>query len=323
MKDSYSHLLELTVLLSDCEFHDGDTLGEQIGVTRAAIWKMTQKLIDYGVPITSVKGKGYVLDTPLILLDQHKILALLGKTNSKKIDLTVLESVNSTTTYLRQHFSTKQQSICLAECQTAGIGRLGRTWSSPFGLNLYFSCRHHFHCDIADLSGLSLATSLAVLKTLEQFGLDTQVKWPNDIYCGDKKIAGNLIELIAESNGSCHAIISAGINVNMLNNTDKIAHPWTSMRQQSNQLYDRNEIAAELILQINNTLDQFNSAGLAYFKETYQQYDYLYQRPVIIQQYQSTLEGNAVGIDDAGRLLLETATGVITPISAGDASIKK
>lgn len=323
MKDSYSNLKKLATLLSDCQFHDGETLGERVGLTRAAIWKMVHKLTDYGISITSVKGKGYVLSEPLILLDRKTIQASLEPTLAKQIDLTVLESVNSTTTYLRNHFNPAKKSICISECQTAGIGRLGRTWSSPFGLNLYFSYRHHFHCDIADLSGLSLATSIAVLKTLEKFGLDGKIKWPNDVYCADKKIAGNLIELIAESNGSCHAIISAGINVNMIRNTDKINQPWTSMRLQTDALHDRNSLAAELIQQLLTTLHEFSTQGLPYFKKTFHQYDYLYQRPVIIQQYQSTLEGKAMGIDDAGRLLLETAPGVITTISAGDASIKK
>lgn len=323
MKDSYSNLKKLASLLSDCQFHDGETLGERVGLTRAAIWKMIHKLTDYGIAITSVKGKGYVVNEPLILLDKKTIQAALEPTLAKQIDLTVLESVNSTTTHLRHHFNLAKKSFCISECQTAGIGRLGRTWSSPFGLNLYFSYRHHFHCDIADLSGLSLATSIAVLKTLEKFGLDCKIKWPNDIYCEDKKMAGNLIELIAESNGSCHAIISAGINVNMTHNADKINQPWTSMRLQTAVLYDRNAIAAELIQQLITTLDHFSTQGLAFFKKTYDQYDYLYQRPVIIQQYQSTLEGKAMGIDDAGRLLLQTAQGVITPISAGDASIKK
>jgi BirA family biotin operon repressor/biotin-[acetyl-CoA-carboxylase] ligase len=324
MKNGYSNLIKLTSLLSDSQFHGGETLGDRLGVTRAAIWKMIHKLVEYGMPITSVKGKGYALTEPLILLDEKIVKALLADIDlAKQIDLTVLETVTSTTTYLRSHYSRSKKSLCLAEHQSAGIGRLGRFWSAPFGLNIYFSCRYHFHCDIAELSGLSLATSIAVLNTLEKFGMTPKIKWPNDIYCDDKKIAGSLIELIAESNGSCHAIISAGINVNMIRNNDKLNQPWTSMRLQSGVSYDRNKISAELIQQLFSTVEQFSASGLPAFKDVYHQHDYLYQRPVVIQQYQSTLEGRAIGIDDLGRLLLQTAPGQVSAISAGDASIKK
>jgi BirA family biotin operon repressor/biotin-[acetyl-CoA-carboxylase] ligase len=323
MKDSYINLQKLTSLLSDCQFHDGETLGQRLGVTRASIWKMTEKLADYGVPITSVKGKGYSLREPLILLDPQMIRHSLDATVSQQIDLTLLESVNSTAIYSRQHYNPLKISICIAEHQSAGIGRLGRSWSSPFGLNLYFSCRYHFHCDIADLSGLSLATSIALLKTLEPFGVTPQIKWPNDIYCDDKKIAGCLIELIAESNGSCHAIISVGINVNMQKCPDKINQPWTSLREQTGLPQDRNKIAAVLIQQVLTTLAQFNAQGLPYFKDLYLKHDYLYHRLITLQQHQTTLEGIAMGIDDLGRLLLEISPGNLTAISAGDASIKK
>lgn len=323
MKDSYTNLIKLTSLLSDCQFHDGETLGNRLRITRAAIWKMTNKLVDYGVPITSIKGKGYALTEPLILLDKKIIDASLEKTLAKQLDLTVLESTPSTATFLRNHYSQNKKSLCLAEHQLAGIGRLGRSWTSPFGLNIYFSCRYYFQCDIADLSGLSLAISIALVKTLEKFGVTPQIKWPNDIYSDHKKIAGSLIELIAESNGSCHAIISAGINVNMMNSADKITQPWTSLRQQTGLAYDRNIISVELIQQLFSTIEVFRAEGLPYFKDLYHHYDYLDQHPVVIEQFQSTLEGKAVGIDDFGRLLLQTAPGKITPISAGDASLKK
>jgi BirA family biotin operon repressor/biotin-[acetyl-CoA-carboxylase] ligase len=323
MKDSYTNLIKLSSLLNDCQFHDGDNLGLRLGITRAAIWKMTNKLVDYGVPITSVKGKGYALTEPLILLDKKIIEASLDKTLAEQIDLTVLETTPSTATFLRNHFSQNKKSLCLAEHQSVGIGRLGRSWTSPFGLNIYFSCRYHFQCDIADLSGLSLATSIAVVKTLEKFGAAPQIKWPNDIYCDHKKIAGNLIELIAESNGSCQAIISVGINVNMINSTDNISQPWTSLREQTGVSHDRNTLSVELIQELFSTLEQFRSQGLPYFKDIYHHYDYLDQRPVVIEQFQSTLEGKAIGIDDFGRLLLQMPTGKITPISAGDASLKK
>ncbi len=323
MKDSYTNLKKLTDILTDCQFHDGDSLGEHLGVTRAAIWKMTEKLGNYLVPITSVKGKGYTLSEPLILLDEETIKNLLDPALNKQIDLSVLESVNSTITYLKQNFSHDKNSICIAEHQSEGIGRLGRVWTSPFGLNLYFSCRYQFHCDVADLSGLSLATSIAVLKTLQKFGVSPEIKWPNDIFCHDKKCAGCHIELIAESNGACHAIISVGINVNMIRFPTQINQPWTSLILETNERFDRNHIAAELIQQLFTTLEKFSSDGLPAFKDFYRQHDYLHDQWITVQQHNTSFEGKAVGIDDLGRLLLQTKPGNIVTISSGDATLKK
>lgn len=323
MKESYTNLKKLTSILSDCQFHDGDSLGKRLGVTRAAIWKMTEKLGNYQIPITSVKGKGYHLKEPLILLDEKSIKQFLEPDIIKQIDLTVLESVNSTITYLKQHFHQQKKSICIAEHQAEGIGRLGRVWTSPFGLNLYFSCRYQFHCDVADLSGLSLVTSIAVLKTLQKLGVAPEIKWPNDIYCHNKKLAGCHIELIAESNGACHAIISIGINVNMIHFPTQINRPWTSLALETNQHFDRNQIAAMLIQQLLTTLEEFTSKGLTAFKDFYSHHDYLQGQWITVQQHKTLLEGKAIGIDDLGRLLLKTKPGSIVSISSGDASLTK
>lgn len=322
MKESYSHLIKLTSILSDCQFHDGDTLGKRLGVTRAAIWKMTEKLGHYQIPITSVKGKGYTLSEPLILLDEKIIKQLLEPTLAKHIDLSVLESVDSTIAYLKQHYNPQKKSICIAEYQSKGIGRLGRVWTSPFGLNLYFSCRYQFYCDIADLSGLSLVSSIAVLKTLQKFGVSPDIKWPNDIYCHGKKIAGCHIELTSESNGTCHAIISVGINVNMVRFPTQIHQPWTSLALETNEQLDRNPLAAELIQQLFVTIEEFTAVGLPSFKDFYRQHDYLHNQWITIQQHNTASEGKAVGIDDLGRLLLQSKPGTIVAISSGDASLK-
>ncbi len=322
MKDSYSNLKKLTTILSDCQFHDGDTLGKQLGVTRASVWKMTEKLGIYGVPITSVKGKGYTLTEPLVLLDEKSIKQTLDPAILKNVDLTILETVDSTINYLKKHFNQQKKSICIAEQQTEGIGRLGRTWTSPFGLNLYFSCRYQFHCDVADLSGLSLAISIAVLKTLQKFGVSPEIKWPNDIFCHDKKCAGCHIELIGESNGACHAIISVGINVNMIRFPTQINQPWTSLALETQTQFNRNHIAAELIQQLFAILEEFTAKGLAAFKDFYTQNDYLRNQWVTVRQHNTTLEGKVIGIDDWGRLLLQTKPGHIVALSSGDATLK-
>src|SRR3989338_4215433 len=165
MKNKNKNLVKISALLSDGQYHDGTSIGEKLGITRAAVWKVIKKLQEYGIEIQSIKGKGYLLEKQLILLDEQKI-----KKNIKKasVTITILEKVRSTNDYLKND-STKDSEIkiCLAEMQTNGRGRLHRQWHSPFGQNIYFSCAYAFQKDMSELSGLSLVVGLAVCNAIE------------------------------------------------------------------------------------------------------------------------------------------------------------
>ena len=136
-KKTNHKLSQLLEVLSDGEFHDGNALGDALQMTRSAVWKMIKKLERYDIQINSVKGKGYALCEPLILLDTDKIC---NKLHEKKTQLTLFESMASTNEYLRALRHPKGIRFCLAEQQTAGKGRLNRDWHSPFGKNIYLSC---------------------------------------------------------------------------------------------------------------------------------------------------------------------------------------
>ena len=210
-------LVKIAGLLSDGEYHDGVTLGKQLGVSRAAVWKMIKKLIHYGIHIEAVKGRGYVLREPLILLDRMQIIESCSVPQLRASQIEILESVSSTNDYLKKFKSPASVKFCLAEHQLGGRGRLQRQWYSPFGRNIYLSCLYSFQKDISELAGLSLVTSLAILKALRNWVADEKlaVKWPNDIFFENKKLAGSLIEIQAETHGVSQVIIGIGLNVNM------------------------------------------------------------------------------------------------------------
>ncbi|MAZ38916.1 MAG: biotin--[acetyl-CoA-carboxylase] ligase [Legionellales bacterium] len=313
--------LDLVSYLNDGQYHDGNSLGDALGVSRTAIWKMIKKLETYDIEVESIKGKGYQLKNPLMLLDSSRIASQL---TCKSIKLDVFESINSTNQYLKDNNSQTAIHVCTAEQQTHGRGRLARKWHSPFGQNIYLSLAYRFKKDMSELMALSIITSLAIRKTLANYDFlsEPMIKWPNDIYYANKKISGNLIEIQAESNSDTRAIIGVGINVNMCNaNQDQIDQNWTSMQLNLGHAIDRTELCITLINQLIDSLQYFEHAGDASFIEQWAQYDYLYNHNISLIAFDKKINGIARGINDMGHLLIEDTNHQIKSYAAGDASL--
>lgn len=317
------NLVKLVSLLKQGEYHDGDTLGLALGMTRSAVWKAIRKLKDYGIRIASCKGEGYVLEEPLTLLDSDGIKRHLVRRDAS---LTVFESMPSTNAYLKSQPSDGKPSICLAERQTQGRGRFQREWYSPFARNIYLSCRYPFRKDISELSGLSLLVSLAVIRTLRQYGVTEKigVKWPNDILYDQQKISGSLIEIQAETHGLCEAVIGIGINVNMLIETDTpITQPYTSMQHVLQAYVDRNQVCVDLLNHLFDYLARFEAGGLKPFMQEWQQADCLLSKQIAVTNPNETVHGCVSGISEHGHLLLTLADGRQRAFSSGDTSVVK
>ena len=317
------HLIRLVYLLNDGQYHDGTRLGHTLRMTRSAVWKAIQKLTNYRLPIHSAKGKGYVLQEPCVLLNP----ATIQQQFDHAVSLDVFEKITSTNDYLKTFFGCKvaQPLFCAAEQQTAGRGRLNREWHSPFGQNIYLSCLYPFKKEISELQGLSLVVSLAVIAACREFIPDGALfaKWPNDVFCQTKKLAGNLIELQAESHGACCAVIGMGVNVNMLTSPKKcITQPWTSLRQQSGQYIDRNLLSALLMKQLLQYLKRFEKHGLAYFVPEWRASDYLFDQPITLQGFSERIIGIAKGVDQYGHLLLQRQDGSLQSYATGETSIE-
>lgn len=312
-------LAKICALLSDGHYHDGDSLGNVLGVTRSAVWKIIKKLQDYDIEIESIKGKGYRLIEPLILLDQTEIKKHL----TTQIPIDIFESIASTKDYLRNNKNAPR--ICLAEHQTQGKGRLGRAWHAPFGKNIYFSCLYSFQKELSELAGLSLVVSLAVLNAIKLSGLDKNiyVKWPNDILCDSKKMAGILIEVQAETNGACYGIISVGLNVNMIEDNHRISQSWTSMQKQLQKNVDRNMVCAHLINELFKYMQRFEQLGLDAFTAEWTQADYLTHKEIVVSNVDKEVRGVMQGINTQGHLLLQLPDGSERTFSSGEASIMK
>lgn len=320
MSELKNKLIKLVNILNDGQYHDGNSLGKALQLTRSAVWKSIKKLQNYGIKIDSIKGKGYLLQEPLLLIDQSEIKNHIAQ----NIELTVFETINSTNQYLKQFKYHKNPKICIAEQQTAGKGRFNREWYSPFGKNIYLSCLYPFEKDVSELAGLSLLTSLAVIKTLQDIGIKEHlfVKWSNDIVYDSKKLAGNLIEVQAETHATSHAIIGIGLNVNMLHDQENnISQHWTSVHQILHRYIDRNDLCIRLINHLMMHLKIFETNGFEIFMDEWNNVDYLKNKFISLNIYNEKAVGKVLGINAQGYLLLQLSDGNVRVCSSGEASL--
>lgn len=318
MKKINKNIYQIMERLSDGAYHDGNSIGEELSMTRSAVWKIIKKMIDFSIPIDSIKGKGYALKEPSILLHAEKI--------HTKIPLHLFGTIPSTNDYLRKFKNAKSPIIAISEHQSKGKGRLNRTWHSPFGQNIYLSCLYPFQKDVSELAGLSLLVSLSIVNTLQKVGVDDSlsVKWSNDVMYDHKKLSGNLIEVQAETHDVSQAIIGIGLNVNMIHDTtNDITQEWTSVRKILGKYIDRNDLCTLLIENLLDYLQRFNDFGFVAFLDEWKKVDGLYNKMITLQSFNENFLGRVMGINAQGHLLLELATGEIRAFSSGQTSIIK
>ncbi|MEZ9522504.1 bifunctional biotin--[acetyl-CoA-carboxylase] ligase/biotin operon repressor BirA [Vibrio splendidus] len=316
----HSTKLALLRCLADGEFHSGEDLGEMIGVSRAAISKHIKGIQEWGLDIYRVQGKGYKLASRLDMLDQEKLSAV-----SRDASLELIPIIGSTNQHLLERTSTLESgSVCIAEYQAAGRGRRGREWVSPFGANLYLSMYWRLDAGMAAAMGLSLVVGVAVVEALEEMGVEgVKLKWPNDLYHNDKKLAGILVELSGQSGGAAHIVIGLGLNLSMDPTTSGIGQPWTSLREVCyGKVPDRNQLAQALINAWNKSLADYELKGMSNFVERWNRLDNFLGRNVRLIIGPREIEGVVQGIDEQGAVLLKTENGVEGYIG-GEISLRK
>ncbi|HIF18062.1 MAG TPA: bifunctional biotin--[acetyl-CoA-carboxylase] ligase/biotin operon repressor BirA [Cycloclasticus sp.] len=314
--------------LADGSFISGQQLAAELGVSRTSIWNYLKTLEAAGFELHAVKGKGTRLKVPIELLDKEKITPIVYANKQSPLkQLTILDVCPSTNALLAQQHALralKNGSVCMAEMQTSGRGRLGKTWVSPYGQNIYLSFLWNFKSGIAALSGLSLACGVAVCNALEGLGMSGHgLKWPNDILWQGKKLGGILVEIQGESQGGYTAIIGIGINYHMNSQaSNEIDQPWTDVNQAYGRAMGRNTLAARLIEQVLNVLDSYEDNGLSPYIEQWNRLDSYRGKSVQIISGQSRQQGIASGISDVGELLLTIPGGETQRIMSGEVSLR-
>ncbi|MEH0834312.1 bifunctional biotin--[acetyl-CoA-carboxylase] ligase/biotin operon repressor BirA [Pectobacterium cacticida] len=310
--------LKLINILSDGEFYSGELLGEMMGMSRAAINKHIQTIRDWGIDVFTVTGKGYALPAPMQLLDESAILEHLPEGG-----VTVLPIVDSTNQYLLDRLDTLSSGhACLAEYQQSGRGRRGRQWFSPFGANLYLSLYWRLEQGPAAAVGVSLVIGIVMAEVLHQLGADgVRVKWPNDLYLKDRKLAGILVELTGKTGDAANLVIGAGINLRMRDPApDTISQGWINLQEAGINI-NRNTLASTLISELRSALAVFELHGLTPFVSRWKALDNYYNRTVRLIIGNREIYGIDRGIDHQGALLLEK-DGKITSYIGGEISLR-
>ena len=253
-------------------------------------------------------------------LDKEKILSKLSNEFRSKVVLEVFDTISSTNDYLlrKEKNKNKDIKICIAEEQTKGRGRRGKSWISPKFKNIYFSLNSYFKKE--DLSGLSIAVALSVSKVLTKINVMSLIKWPNDLLVGNKKICGILIET-AKVGELTKVVIGIGINVNM-EYSELIDQEWTSIKLEKKQSVDRNSIITEMINQLCITLNKFEQEEFDYFLKRFTSLDLLRDKEFTLKDKPNeTFIGK--GIDDKGLLIAQNLKDQrIVKFSSGEVSLK-
>ncbi|WP_277963919.1 bifunctional biotin--[acetyl-CoA-carboxylase] ligase/biotin operon repressor BirA [Pseudomonas sp. RIT-To-2] len=314
-------MLTLLKLLKDGRFHSGQALGAALGVSRSAVWKQLQHLeAELNLPIHKVRGRGYQLATPLALLDADEIKAYAGAPGWPAF---IFDSIDSTNAEALRAVAQGREApfMVLAERQTAGRGRRGRTWVSPFAENLYYSLVLRIDGGMRQLEGLSLVVGLAVMQALRELGIARAgLKWPNDVLVGQQKIAGILLELVGDPADVCHVVLGIGINVNM-QSTDAVDQQWTSMRLESGKSVDRNQLVSLLSKRLQEYLVLHREQGFAPIQAQWEA-NHLWQgRAVSLIAGVNQVDGEVMGIDHQGALRLKV-DGVEKSFSGGELSLR-
>lgn len=317
----------LVELLADGRFRSGDWLGQQLGISRAAVWKHLQALPALGLDVYAVRGQGYRLAQPIQPLRSELVRRSFGPTaDSRLLDIEIFHEIDSTSDYLKNTTAGLPHNrgrACLAEWQRAGRGRRGRRWVSSYGTNLYLSLAWRIAEAGTSLGGLSLAAAIAALQALESCGIhELGLKWPNDIFFRGRKLAGILLDLSGESGGPYEVIIGVGVNLHLPRRAaQEIDQPWTDLSEYSSDL-DRNRLAGLILDRLVCMIDVFLESGLDSFANEWKRFDLISgHRVELHQESKAMVCGIARGVDANGALLIER-DGITNHYHAGEVSVR-
>ncbi len=319
----------LLLLLADGELRSGEALADELGQTRAAVWKGVERLRALGIGVQALARRGYRLSDPVELLNATLILRELSTRSRLHLrGLQLLFDVDSTSTRLLagEPPPLGLADVCTSELQHAGRGRLGRRWIAPFGSGIALSVAWSFSDAARALPALSLGVGVAVTRALVRVGASgIALKWPNDIWFQDRKVGGVLVEIRAEAGGPAHVVIGVGLNV-FLSAAARLEVEATGVRVAAvadacGAWPSRNHVAGTLLDELLSMLVKFEQVGFPALRDEWNALDGLNGRPVQVLLGDKITAGTARGTDLDGALLVEV-DGRLQRFVSGEASLR-
>lgn len=298
--------------LADGEFHSGESLARQFEVTRTTVHNALQDVAQYGLLLHRVRGRGYQLVAPFEWLDVGQIEAQLDEARGH-LHIDILDHATSSNALLLQRAGqgAVSGSVLAVEWQSAGRGRLGRTWQSGLGDALTFSVLWRFDRGLAALSGLSLAVGIAMVRALHELGVQgVSLKWPNDVLLNEGKLAGILLEAQGDMLGPSAVVIGIGLNLRLSPQARERIDQTVSDLSALEPSPGRNQVLAVSLKHLLRVLREFAQYNFVQLREEWERYHRFQQRDVKVSLPDGTIvSGRVLGVTDEGALRLETERG--------------
>lgn len=306
----------------------GEEIAGLLHVSRNAVWKAVKSLTNEGYEISGVNKKGYCLISDNDVLSVQGIHKYLASEISEKADIEVYKTINSTNTKLKELASMgeKEWKIIISEEQTEGRGRMNRQFFSPAKTGIYMSIL--LKPTVASNEALFITTmaAVSVAQAIEKVtGINTQIKWVNDIYCNNKKVCGILTEaaLNIENSQLDYAVLGIGINIQKPENNfpSEIKNIATSLLEEKDLVIDhlRCKITAEVI---NNIFQYYQNLSKHEFMEDYIRRSMLIGKKVYIVGDQKKEPLQVVNINEKAALVVKHQNGMVEELSSGEVSVK-
>lgn len=304
------------------EVVSGGDIAMWLGISRNAVWKAVKTLQDEGYYIYATPSKGYSLSNQSDILSLQSVKHLL-ETRHIGRNIEVFKTVDSTNITAKTLASAgfPHGTVIISEEQTAGKGRLDRTFHSPKGTGIYMSILLKPDIPIENASLLTSCAAVAVAKSIQIVsGLETKIKWVNDIYVNRKKVSGILTEAsINFENGELdYAVVGIGINCSTKSFPEDLAKKATSLYIENGKKFSRSSLIAEILNRLEILLDGINQRT---FLDEYRKRSNIIGHRIVVIGNKLPFEAKAIKIDDNARLIVLTDDDIEVTLNSGEISI--
>lgn len=317
---------KLLRMLSEAEgYVSGQRLCEELNVSRTAVWKNINRLKEEGYVIEAVQNRGYCLKERPDVINAQEIKSRLH-TKYWGQETMFFEEVDSTNNVAKKmaEEGAPHGRLVIAENQNAGKGRRGRTWSSPEGTGIWMTFILRPQISPQAASMLTLVAAMAVRQAIYlETGLETVIKWPNDIVAGGKKICGILTEMSAELEWINYVVVGVGINANIRKFPDEISDKATSLILETGRTVDRSRMVSAYGNAFEEYYNRFLETGnLALLKDEYNSSLANFHNQVRVLDTAGEFVGISKGINDVGELVVTDDEGTERIVRSGEVSVR-
>jgi BirA family biotin operon repressor/biotin-[acetyl-CoA-carboxylase] ligase len=318
----------LSALRANPDGVSGAELAEQLKISRAAVWSRIEELRRVGFEIEAGPHFGYRLVGEPDALFADDLLARLGKTKVVGRDIQVFEQTTSTNDVIEMlaRDGVKEGAVVFAEAQTKGRGRLGRKWMSPTHKGLWFSILLRPKLSPQETTQLTVASATALRRAIKTVtGLLADIKWPNDLLFGEKKVVGILTEMSAEVDRVRHVILGIGVDVNQdaAEFPAELRKTATSLKIEAGREISRAELATEILRELDFDYARICGGKFPAVADEWEAGCATIGKNVSVQMGAQQVRGRAEALDDAGTLLVRTEHGRLERIIGGDVTLEK